>query len=265
MNFWLLLLQIWFGAALFMAAVWIFSYATNNASWVDVAWAYSFTGVALAALLLAHPLTPPTIFLAGMTALWSLRLGTHLLVRVGAHPEREDPRYTAFRGHFPKRTWLVFFGFFQMQALLVVLLSAPLALVATAGPVSLGAWHWAGFGIWMFALAGETLADAQLAAFRRNPANTGKTCRGGLWSWSRHPNYFFEWLVWVAWFVFLLPSPLGFLMVYVPLLMLWFLLRVTGIPATEARAIESRGDEYRRYQQTTSLFLPMPPRAETSR
>jgi len=260
MSLWLLLLYIWFACALLMASVWIFAYATNNAGWVDIAWAYSFTGVAAACLILAHPLTPPTVFLAGMMILWSVRLGTYLLLRTGRHSKIEDPRYAALRRKFPNRPWLMFFFFFQAQALLVVLLSMPIALVATCGPASLHPLHWVAFGLWLVALTGETIADAQLSNFRKQPSNAGKTCQIGLWRWSRHPNYFFEWLVWVAWFVFALPSPLGLLTIYVPLLMLWFLLRVTGIPATEARALETRGEDYRQYQKSTSMFFPMPPR-----
>ena len=106
------------------------------------------------------------------------------------------------------------------------------------------------------ALAGESAADRQLEAFRRDPANRGKTCRVGLWRVSRHPNYFFEWLVWVAYFVFALASPWGWVTIYCPALMLFFLFRVTGIPATEAQALKSRGEDYRQYQRTTSAFFP---------
>jgi steroid 5-alpha reductase family enzyme len=78
----------------------------------------------------------------------------------------------------------------------------------------------------------------------------------GLWNYSRHPNYFFEWLIWIAWLVFALGSPHGWIAFICPVLMLYFLFRVTGIPATEAQALRSRGEDYRRYQQTTSAFVP---------
>jgi len=100
------------------------------------------------------------------------------------------------------------------------------------------------------------VADAQLAKFKRIAANRGKVCRVGLWNYSRHPNYFFEWLVWVAWALFALPSPAGYVGLIGPVLMFYFLFRVTGIPATEAQALRSRGEEYRRYQETTSAFVP---------
>ncbi len=105
-------------------------------------------------------------------------------------------------------------------------------------------------------MAGEGLADSQLKRFRAQPENRGQICQAGLWNFSRHPNYFFEWLVWVGLFIFALGSPLGCATLYCPALMLFFLLRVTGIPLTEELSLKSKGDRYREYQQTTSAFVP---------
>jgi steroid 5-alpha reductase family enzyme len=100
------------------------------------------------------------------------------------------------------------------------------------------------------------VADQQLKRFRQDPANKGKVCQTGLWNYSRHPNYFFEWLVWVAFFLAAAATPLGWLTVYCPALMLYFLFRVTGIPATEEQSIRTKGEAYREYQRTTSVFVP---------
>jgi steroid 5-alpha reductase family enzyme len=116
--------------------------------------------------------------------------------------------------------------------------------------------EWAGAALWLFALLGESAADLQLARFKADPSTRGRVCDVGLWRLSRHPNYFFEWLVWCAYFLFALPSPWGWTTVSCPLLMLYFLFRVTGIPATEEQALRSRGEAYRRYQRTTSAFVP---------
>ena len=110
--------------------------------------------------------------------------------------------------------------------------------------------------LWTCAVAGETVADRQVERFRSDPANRGRTCQDGLWRYSRHPNYFFEWLIWVALALFAYPSPAGTMALACPVAMLCLLLRVTGIPATEAQALRTRGEEYRRYQQTTSVFVP---------
>jgi steroid 5-alpha reductase family enzyme len=95
-----------------------------------------------------------------------------------------------------------------------------------------------------------------LNAFKNDPTNKGKVCRVGLWNYSRHPNYFFEWLIWMAYLIFALASDGGWIAVFAPAIMLYLLLRVTGIPLTEENAIKSKGDLYREYQRTTSAFVP---------
>jgi steroid 5-alpha reductase family enzyme len=124
----------------------------------------------------------------------------------------------------------------------------------------LGFSDWLGFSVWLVAILGESLADRQLAAFKADPSNRGKVCSAGLWKFSRHPNYFFEWLVWVALFLFALPAPWGWTTIFAPALMLFFLLRVTGIPYTEQQSLRSRGEAYRSYQRTTSAFVPWFPK-----
>lgn len=114
--------------------------------------------------------------------------------------------------------------------------------------------------IWVVAFAGEVTADRQLLAFKTNPQNKGKTCQAGWWRYSRHPNYFFEWLIWVSYALFASSSPWGWLAWLCPATLLYLLFKVTGIPATEAQALRSRGEAYRRYQQTTSAFVPWFPK-----
>jgi steroid 5-alpha reductase family enzyme len=126
------------------------------------------------------------------------------------------------------------------------------------GPLDV--WDFLGVVLWLVSVTGEAIVDAQLARFRSNPENRGKTCRQGLWNYSRHPNYFFEWLHWWVYLLISWPAPWGWTTAIAPLLMLFFLLKVTGIPATEAQALLSRGDDYRDYQRTTSVFVPWPKR-----
>ena len=113
-----------------------------------------------------------------------------------------------------------------------------------------------GAGLWLIGLAGESLADAQLRRFKARPESKGKTCREGLWNYSRHPNYFFEWLIWIGYGILALGAPWGWLGMISPLAILYILTRLTGIPLTEEQAIRSRGDDYRDYQRTTSAFIP---------
>ncbi len=126
---------------------------------------------------------------------------------------------------------------------------------------SLGPGEIAGIALWLAAIAGETLADRQLAQFRAKPANRGKTCRAGLWRYSRHPNYFFEWLHWWSYVLMGINVSNGWVTLIGPVVMLFFLFYITGIPHTEKQAVASRGDDYREYQRTTSMFFPWPPKA----
>jgi steroid 5-alpha reductase family enzyme len=193
-------------------------------------------------------------FAAAMAAIWGVRLGTHLLFRILGQPE--EGRYQELRRQWKQNLALKFLVFFEFQALLDVLLSLPFLLAALNLRPSFSPLEYAGAALWLLALVGEAVADAQLAVFKRDPAARGKVCERGLWNYSRHPNYFFEWLVWVAWAVFALASPYGWIALVCPLLMFYFLFKVTGIPATESQSLRSKGEAYRRYQQTTSAFVP---------
>ena len=122
-------------------------------------------------------------------------------------------------------------------------------------------FHWTerlGAGLWLIATLGESVADRQLKNFKSDPANRMKICQVGLWNYSRHPNYFFEWLAWVAFCLMAITAPFGYLSIVSPAVMLYFLIKVTGIKYTEDQMIATRGDAYRRYQQTTSSFIPLP-------
>ena len=151
---------------------------------------------------------------------------------------------------------LDFFWFFQAQALAAVVFSTPALIAAVNREPRIASLEIVALLLWAVALTGEALADRQLERFKARASSRGRTCREGLWRYSRHPNYFFEWLIWVAYALFALASPGGALALTAPALMLYLLFRVTGIPATEAQAIRSKGDDYRRYQATTSVFVP---------
>lgn len=232
----------------------------DNYGLVDIAWSYAFGALVLFYAVLASGWPVRRILIATMAVLWSVRLGTHLLVRVARHHPQEDARYGQLRRDWSANFGPRMFGFFQMQAASVVLLGLPFLLIARHTTPSLHPLELAGAVLWLAALAGEALADAQLAAFKRDPANRGRVCATGLWRYSRHPNYFFEWLVWVAYFVFALAAPYGWLAVVSPAGILYLLLRVTGIPLTEQQSLRSKGEAFRRYQAETSAFVPWPPR-----
>lgn len=242
-----------------MFILWLIHLRTGNASIVDPGWA---GGIALLAFLYTPhaAYAQRAILLAAMAGLWGLRLSMYLLfTRVIGHPE--EGRYVQLRRDWGSHIALKFLIFFEFQALLCVVLSLPLLLVTFHTKPILSWTEWAGALLWVVAFVGEVASDWQLHRFKSNPIHRGTTCRAGLWRYSRHPNYFFEWLIWVAFAVFAFDAPYGYLGLLSPILMLYFLFRVTGIPATEAQAVRTRGDDYRRYQQSTSAFVPWFPRS----
>ena len=244
--------------SLAMIAMWALAVRLDDASHVDVAWAYGIGALGLLYAALGEGSTSHRVLVAVLAGAWSARLGTYILVnRVLGKPE--DGRYQELRRRWAPNVNRAFFVFFQAQAGFVVIFSLPLLLVA-ADAGSIAAIAWVGVVIAAGSIVGESLADRQLAAWRSVPANRGRTARNGLWGWSRHPNYFFEWLHWVGWAVIAVASPHGWLAIVVPLFLLLLLFRVTGIPETEAQALRSRGDDYRRYQREVSVFVPLPPR-----
>lgn len=261
---WTLPIFGWAGSAALMAVLWVVARAQRNANWVDVGWAASLLGLAL---LYAVAGTGSGVqrLLAGLVGgVWAGRLTLHLLFdRTLGEPE--DGRYRYLREHWGARADAHFVWFFQAQALLAVLLSLPFFLIASHPDGSIGPIQWAGLALFLVAKAGETVADRQLARWRRDPANAGRTCRAGMWRYSRHPNYFCEWLIWCGFALVATPAPFGTWAWIAPALMYVLVTRVTGIPYTEMQAVRSRGDDYRRYQATTNAFFPWFPRVEPAR
>jgi steroid 5-alpha reductase family enzyme len=239
-------------------AVWMISVRVRNYGFLDVAWSYA---VAVLAPLYAlfGPGDPLRKWLAAAIGVaWSLRLGTYLLRRVLRHHPQEDPRYETLRKRWPGP--LMFLAFFQLQALIAVVFSLPFLFMAFNQSPGLAPLEIAGLSLAALSLAGEALADAQMKRFKADPANRGGVCNTGLWRYSRHPNYFFESMVWWGFFLAALASPFGWITLACPLLMLYFLLKVTGIDLTEAHSLRTRGEAYRRYQQSTSAFIPWFPK-----
>lgn len=248
-------------AAVEMTLTWGLARRLRNYSIVDAVWSLGFGPIAALYLFGRKYQPEQSLLFALMVAFWSLRLGVHLALRIAKHHPHEDVRYAKLRVDWGADADRKMFWFFQLQGALQVVLSVPF-LFACSRPTNPKvdlATDWFALGgcaLWLIGLFGESLADRQLARFRADPANKGKVCQVGLWNYSRHPNYFFEWLVWVGYAVFALGSPWGWLGLIAPALMLHFLLNVTGIPMTEELSLKSKGDAYREYQCTTSAFVP---------
>lgn len=251
-----LVLGGWLVLALCLTALWARQLRTCNATSVDVAWSMGLAFLALFYPWFVDGDLARRILVGSLGGLWAIRLAWYLLTdRVLRHTE-EDGRYKALREHWGDRAAPLFFLFYQGQAAVAVLFSLPMLAAMNGGP--LGPTAWAGAAVWLVAVGGETLADRQLARFRADPTNRGSVCQTGLWKYSRHPNYFFEW---VHWWAYVLIGEGAALTWLGPVMMLCFLFRITGIPHTERQALRSRGDSYRHYQGTTSVFFPWPPKA----
>ncbi|MGA1526034.1 MAG: DUF1295 domain-containing protein [Planctomycetota bacterium] len=260
---WSALLWGWAGSAVLMAVLHLVAVRVRNANWVDVGWAASLLGLILGFAVTGPGALEQRLLLGAVGGAWALRLTLHLLLdRTFGEPE--DGRYAHLRAHFGPRANLHFVWFFQAQAVLAVGLSVPFLLWAHSSVAGITSWQWAGVFLFVAAKTGETVADRQLAAWRHDPANRGRTCRSGMWRYSRHPNYFCEWLIWCAFAWIATPAPYGSWAWIAPAVMLVLITRVTGIPYTEMQALRSRGDDYRAYQRTTSAFFPWPPRADAA-
>jgi steroid 5-alpha reductase family enzyme len=252
-----------------MGIAWVVQQRTGNSGWVDTIWTFAvgLTGAGSALWPVAGEMPNGRQWLvAALVAIWSLRLGIHIAIRTAAITD--DPRYAAFAKEWGVHSARRMFVFLQNQGFG----SIPLVFaifVAARFPIStLRLQDYVGAVILFVAIAGEALADAQLKRFREQVANGGRVCDAGLWRWSRHPNYFFEWFGWLAYPVIAislehpLQYPWGWATLLAPAFMYWILVHVTGIPPLEAQMLRSRGDRYRAYQSRTSVFFPMPPQKE---
>lgn len=237
---------------------WLWHLKLKNAGVIDIVWGANLALAAVVYAIFSAGWAPRRMAIAAMVSLTGLRLSYYLGRRVLGHPE--EGRYVALRQDWGAHIELKFLGFFLFQAVLVGLLSMPF-LLACLNPTS--AFHpleLAAATLFALGFLGESASDAQLKAFKADASNRGKTCRVGLWNYSRHPNYFFEWTMWFSYFVFACASPWGWATVYAPALMLHFLLNVTGVKITEEQCLRSRGEDYAKYQREVSGFVPLPQR-----
>lgn len=245
-------------AAASMGVAFLIAWRLQFFSLVDVFWTFTFSFIAIAFGLPKRTPNAQWIFY-GIVVLWSFRLGLHILMRLASHFPAEDTRYIELKKKWSDSLSLKFGAFFAMQGISIVVLSTPLILVATNSDPEFGVVQGIAVGLWVLAVIGEALSDFQLRRFKKNPVNSGKVCEIGLWRYSRHPNYFCEWLIWCAFSLFALDAPFGFIGLVAPAIMYYLLNYVSGVPLAEAQSLKSKGNLYRDYQKRVNRFFPGKP------
>ncbi|CAB3754939.1 membrane protein [Burkholderia sp. MSh2] len=245
------------GLILAFTTVWIVQLRTRNAGMIDPVWAATLGGVAVFVAGLGTGAGSNRMLVALGGGIWGLRLARHLWRRNAGQPE--DPRYRQFRAQWGAAAPRNLFWLFQLQALISMLLSLAFFVPAYSRDAPSRFALAAAVAIWFAAVAGEAAADRQLKRFLADPGRRDQVCRAGWWRYSRHPNYFFECLHWVAYAALAIGMRWGWLTLLPPFLMAWLLLRVSGLPLLEARLMQTRPG-YREYIRTTSALVPWPPR-----
>ncbi|MEM1221140.1 MAG: DUF1295 domain-containing protein [Verrucomicrobiota bacterium] len=254
-SFWIGLFLVGFVLA---SLIYLIALRVKLMAIVDLIWTGGIGISAIAYYFVQEQAHARTDFVVIIVCLWSFRLTYHLL-RDRVLRGHEDPRYSNLAQHWGARSKRNFYFLFLAQIVFIAVFIFPVTIAASN---TVGGGRFADvFAIFiaLAALLGEALADRQLANFRADPANKGGVCRDGLWRYSRHPNYFFEWLHWWAYVAFAWGAPNWALTLIGPAAMYVFLRYLTGIPHAERSSLKSRGEAYRNYQQTTSAFFPWIP------
>jgi steroid 5-alpha reductase family enzyme len=252
------------GLMIIMTIAWAVHRKTKNAGWIDALWTFG-TGLCASGAALAAVAGTPTqrqILVASFAMIWAVRLGTHIVRRNLKRPD--DPRYAAIHAGYGADADRRFFWFLQQQAWCGGILIAAIYVAAGRPGAGLTPQDLVGGAILIVALLGEALADRQLRRFGDVPANRGRVCDHGLWRFSRHPNYFFEWLGWLAYPIIAIDLGgayvWGWFALAAPALMYWLLVYVSGIPPLEEQMLASRGAAYASYRNRTNAFFPGPQR-----
>lgn len=252
----------WFLCSLVMLGLYCIQLWKRDATIVDVGWSLL---IGLLSLFYAYSLPIATVqqwAVLLIAVIWSFRLTFYLWTNRVKGGKPEDGRYQTIRKKWGKKAQLFFIVFFQAQAWIALLFSIPIFMALNNTNNEFTIFTLLGIGTAFISILGESVADSQLAQFRCKLENKGTTCQVGLWKYSRHPNYFFEWLHWFAYIFLACPAPFWWITIAGPILMLLFIFRLTGIPYTEKQAVASRGENYKKYQRTTSVFIPWVPKKE---
>ena len=242
----------------FMLVMWLLSLAVKNASIVDIGWGLGFVMVAWAVRARVDGNTDRQRLLVAMTTLWGLRLAAYLFAR--NHGKGEDYRYRAMRKRWGPRFPLISLGtVFALQGALMWIVSLPVQLGQSRVDPKIGVLAWIGVAVWALGVFFEVTGDAQLARFKRDPANAGTVMNQGLWRYTRHPNYFGDACVWWGIALVAAETTVGRWGLIGAAAMTVLLRRVSGVTLLEKSLVKRRAG-YDHYVATTSPFIPRPPK-----
>ncbi len=239
--------------------VWLVSLRIKDASIVDVLWGPACATPALLTYFMADVVTPRATVITILVTLWGARLGFYLGRRNLGHGE--DFRYVAMRRKVGSDKAFAVWSLhrvFLLQCLIAWFVSLPTQIGQIGGAGTLGVLAWLGIAGFVIGLGFEAIGDYQLRQFKKNPANKGKLMDRGLWSWTRHPNYFGDAAVWTGLTLIALEAPSGYITLLSPALMIFFLYSVSGKALLE-RTMEKKYPEYAGYKKRVSGFFPRPP------
>ncbi len=241
----------------YMSLLFVWALVKKDNSLADIGWGPGFVFVALLTLFWTGTFEARQVLLSGLVLVWGSRLGIHIGLRKRGKPE--DFRYAAWRKAWG-RTFVVrsFFQIFMLQGLFMFLISWPVWLVNLSPSPGLNVLDAAGAAIWLGGFLFETVGDVQMERFKRRTENKGRIMTGGLWSLTRHPNYFGEAAMWWGLFLIALSAPSGLRSVVSPILITFLLVKVSGIPLLE-RKYAGRPD-WEEYARRTSAFIPWFPK-----
>ncbi len=255
----LILTSILFAECL-MISLWLISLKLRFLSAVDLFWS-----LGLGALVAWHfrnlqSFSTLVSIALGLFFFWNIRLSAHLFLRLKELYPKEDSRYETLKASWNRGYALNTFAYFQFQALTIAALPLPFALLRHNIPHDLTFVFCMGIFLSILGIAGESLADWQLSAFKKLNSTKNVICRTGLWKYSRHPNYFFEWITWCGFGFMGFSSGYGALSLLSPLVMFVLLNFVSGIGPSEKQSIKRHGEEYLDYKTSTSSFFLWPPK-----
>lgn len=244
---------------LYLTLVWLVSVRLKNAGIVDIFWGMGFVLANAVYFALADGYAPRQLLVTILVTLWGLRLSVYIFRRNWGKPE--DYRYQNFRAKAgPGYWWRSYYSVFLLQGFLLWIISVPLLAAQLSTRAGLGIWAYLGAVVWAIGLFFEAVGDWQLARFKANLANKGQLFDGGLWRYTRHPNYFGDAMCWWGYYLIAVGAG-GFWTIFSPALMTTLLMRVSGVTLLEQSLRETKPG-YREYVARTNAFFPWFPRRQ---